>query len=296
MVWTGSCYFQCELPHLLQKKEWLVADVIVGVNKYRLDHEDPVDVLVIDNTKVRESQIEKIKHVRETRDSRKVCSSRGPTCLPILQGASNIHSHDEVTVWDFTGHVVFLLNAAHVLGTRGHGEHHKMLWKWRWKFVATERWSIQGQMHRWGDHCCHGKGEIVKDCCPSWNFLPVMHSAPSCVIPAQMGLPIFRCLVDMWRQADWSVELTKPNTAISRRLTASSRRFRCGELPNAKRTVFRVLSTHLSWIVSVSLSFSFLASFILSFPDLKKFRIYDEHKCCVEWWTQLHQFLTIVIR
>ena len=48
------------------------AETIVGVNKYRLDHEDPIDVLVIDNTKVRESQIEKIKHFRATRDSAKV--------------------------------------------------------------------------------------------------------------------------------------------------------------------------------------------------------------------------------
>ena len=47
-------------------------ETIVGVNKYRLDHEDPIDVLVIDNTKVRESQIEKIKHIRATRDSAKV--------------------------------------------------------------------------------------------------------------------------------------------------------------------------------------------------------------------------------
>lgn len=48
------------------------SEVIVGVNKYRLDHEEPVDVLVIDNTKVRQSQIDKIKHVRETRDAAKV--------------------------------------------------------------------------------------------------------------------------------------------------------------------------------------------------------------------------------
>ena len=47
-------------------------ETIVGVNKHRLDHEDPIDVLVIDNTKVRESQIQKIKHLRESRDANKV--------------------------------------------------------------------------------------------------------------------------------------------------------------------------------------------------------------------------------
>ncbi|CAB3401893.1 unnamed protein product [Caenorhabditis bovis] len=43
-------------------------DVIVGVNKYRLDEETMVDVLKIDNAKVRESQIAKLKHIRATRD------------------------------------------------------------------------------------------------------------------------------------------------------------------------------------------------------------------------------------
>ena len=31
--------------------------MIVGVNKYKLANEDPVDVLCVDNTKVRESQV-----------------------------------------------------------------------------------------------------------------------------------------------------------------------------------------------------------------------------------------------
>lgn len=32
-------------------------ETIVGVNKYKLEKEDPVDVLFVDNTKVRESQV-----------------------------------------------------------------------------------------------------------------------------------------------------------------------------------------------------------------------------------------------
>ncbi|HEX7637922.1 MAG TPA: methylmalonyl-CoA mutase [Burkholderiaceae bacterium] len=43
-------------------------DVIVGVNKYRLAKEDPVDILAIDNVKVRESQIARLEAVRATRD------------------------------------------------------------------------------------------------------------------------------------------------------------------------------------------------------------------------------------
>ena len=43
-------------------------DVIVGVNKYRLDHEPPLDVLEVDNRAVRESQIHRLAEVRRTRD------------------------------------------------------------------------------------------------------------------------------------------------------------------------------------------------------------------------------------
>jgi len=43
-------------------------DVIVGVNKYRKDTEDPIDILDIDNVKVRDSQIARLERVRATRD------------------------------------------------------------------------------------------------------------------------------------------------------------------------------------------------------------------------------------
>jgi len=49
-------------------------DVIVGVNKYRLDTEARVDVLHIDNSAVRNQQIEKIKQIRATRDSAKAAA------------------------------------------------------------------------------------------------------------------------------------------------------------------------------------------------------------------------------
>ncbi|XP_076328039.1 methylmalonyl-CoA mutase, mitochondrial-like [Tachypleus tridentatus] len=47
-------------------------ETIVGVNKYRLEKEEPVDVLVVDNSKVHKMQINKIKHIKETRDEKKV--------------------------------------------------------------------------------------------------------------------------------------------------------------------------------------------------------------------------------
>jgi methylmalonyl-CoA mutase len=43
-------------------------EVIVGVNKYRKDKEDPIDILDIDNAAVRASQIARLERIRATRD------------------------------------------------------------------------------------------------------------------------------------------------------------------------------------------------------------------------------------
>jgi methylmalonyl-CoA mutase len=51
------------------------ADVIVGVNKYKLDKEELVDVLVIDNDKVRDNQIERLNSIKASRDSKKVATA-----------------------------------------------------------------------------------------------------------------------------------------------------------------------------------------------------------------------------
>ncbi|WGF92508.1 methylmalonyl-CoA mutase [Aequorivita marisscotiae] len=47
-------------------------DIIVGVNKYRLAKEDPLQILDVDNQKVRTSQIERLERIKATRDSEKV--------------------------------------------------------------------------------------------------------------------------------------------------------------------------------------------------------------------------------
>ncbi|TCM88053.1 methylmalonyl-CoA mutase [Rhodovulum steppense] len=43
-------------------------EVIVGVNKFRLAKEDPIDILDIDNVKVRDSQIARLEQIRASRD------------------------------------------------------------------------------------------------------------------------------------------------------------------------------------------------------------------------------------
>lgn len=48
------------------------SEVIIGVNKYQLEQEEPIDILDIDNTIVRQKQIERIQHMKETRDEKAV--------------------------------------------------------------------------------------------------------------------------------------------------------------------------------------------------------------------------------
>ena len=43
-------------------------ETIVGVNKYRLEKEDPIEILEVDNDRVRELQIERLRKLREERD------------------------------------------------------------------------------------------------------------------------------------------------------------------------------------------------------------------------------------
>ncbi|EKD5706694.1 methylmalonyl-CoA mutase [Escherichia coli] len=49
--------------------------VIVGVNKYKLDHEDETDVLEIDNVMVRNEQIASLERIRATRDNAAVTAA-----------------------------------------------------------------------------------------------------------------------------------------------------------------------------------------------------------------------------
>ena len=51
------------------------ADVIVGVNKYRLASEDPIETREVDNVKVRQGQIERLAAVRAGRDAAAVATA-----------------------------------------------------------------------------------------------------------------------------------------------------------------------------------------------------------------------------
>lgn len=47
-------------------------DTIVGVNKYRLEKEDPLHILEVDNQTVRKAQIDRLNHIKATRDNEAV--------------------------------------------------------------------------------------------------------------------------------------------------------------------------------------------------------------------------------
>lgn len=64
-------------------------DVIVGVNKYRLEKEDPIDILDIDNEKVRDSQVARLEQIRATRDE-DACTSALDTLSRVAAGKGNL--------------------------------------------------------------------------------------------------------------------------------------------------------------------------------------------------------------
>lgn len=47
-------------------------EIIIGVNKFRLQEEDPIDILNIDNTVVRQKQIDRIEKMKQTRNEEEV--------------------------------------------------------------------------------------------------------------------------------------------------------------------------------------------------------------------------------
>lgn len=59
-------------------------EVIVGVNKYRKDKEDPIDILQVDNDEVRASQVARLDRIKATRDQA-ACDA----ALAALEAAAN---------------------------------------------------------------------------------------------------------------------------------------------------------------------------------------------------------------
>ncbi|HHY73120.1 MAG TPA: methylmalonyl-CoA mutase [Bacillus bacterium] len=63
---------------------------IIGVNKYRLDKEEPIDILEVDNTAVRQQQLERLKELRENRDEAKVQAALAAITKAAETGEGNL--------------------------------------------------------------------------------------------------------------------------------------------------------------------------------------------------------------
>ncbi|EHO13283.1 methylmalonyl-CoA mutase large subunit [Myroides odoratimimus CCUG 12901] len=65
-------------------------DVIVGVNKYRLEKEDPLHILEVDNQTVRKAQIDRLNHIKATRDNTKVAEALAALTQSAKTGEGNL--------------------------------------------------------------------------------------------------------------------------------------------------------------------------------------------------------------
>ncbi|MCX5494007.1 methylmalonyl-CoA mutase [Kaistia dalseonensis] len=65
-------------------------EVIVGVNRYRLEQEDPIDILDIDNAAVRQSQIARLERTKRQRDPDRVAATLAQLEAVARSGEGNI--------------------------------------------------------------------------------------------------------------------------------------------------------------------------------------------------------------
>jgi len=66
------------------------SDVIVGVNKYKLAKEDPIEFLDVDNHAVREGQIERLARIRATRNQGAVDAALAALTAAAKDGSGNL--------------------------------------------------------------------------------------------------------------------------------------------------------------------------------------------------------------
>ncbi len=79
-----------EAATLRQAKVDRGEEIVVGVNKYRLENEDDIDILAIDNTTVRNGQIKRLEEVRRQRDPKKVDQALAALAQVAKSGTGNL--------------------------------------------------------------------------------------------------------------------------------------------------------------------------------------------------------------
>lgn len=65
-------------------------DIIVGVNRYRLDKEDPIEILEVDNAAVREAQIRRLQKLKAERNNAEVQSALEAITVAARTGKGNL--------------------------------------------------------------------------------------------------------------------------------------------------------------------------------------------------------------
>lgn len=65
-------------------------ETIVGVNKYRLEKEGELDFLEVDNTQVREEQIQRLKEIKQNRDDDRVAATLAAIAQAARSGEGNL--------------------------------------------------------------------------------------------------------------------------------------------------------------------------------------------------------------
>ena len=131
------------------------ADVIVGVNKYKLAKEDPIDILDVDNVKVRDAQIERLKKIKATRDTAAVQSALGALTRAAENGEGNLLdlSIQAMRLRATVGEVSDALEA--VFG-RHRADTHKVSGVYAAAYDSAEGWAkLQGEIAAFGDE--HGR-------------------------------------------------------------------------------------------------------------------------------------------
>jgi methylmalonyl-CoA mutase len=125
-------------------------DVIVGVNKYKLAKEDPIDILDVDNVKVRGGQIERLKKIRATRNAEAVQSALAALTQAAETGEGNLLdlSIQAMRVRATVGEVSDALEA--VFG-RHRADTHKVSGVYAAAYDSAEGWAkLQGEIAAFG--------------------------------------------------------------------------------------------------------------------------------------------------
>ena len=126
-------------------------DVIVGVNKYKLAKEDPIEILDVDNVKVREAQIERLKKIKATRDTAAVQAALGALTRAAENGEGNLLdlSIQAMRLRATVGEVSDALES--VFG-RHRADTHKVSGVYAAAYDSAEGWAkLQGEIAAFGE-------------------------------------------------------------------------------------------------------------------------------------------------